>query len=80
MKGKWEKKRHTNLNAEFLRISRKDKKDLLSDQGKEIDRNKRMRNTRDLFKNIIHTKGIFYAKMDRNGMGPTEAEDIKKRW
>ena len=43
-----------------------------------------MRNTRDLFKIIRHTKGIFHANMgsikDRNGMDVTEAEDIKKRW
>ena len=43
-----------------------------------------MGKTRDLFKNIRDTKGIFYAKMgsikDRNGMDLTEAEDIKKRW
>ena len=43
-----------------------------------------MRKTRDLFKKIRDTKGIFHAKMgsikDRNGMDLTEAEDIKKRW
>ena len=43
-----------------------------------------MGKTRDLFKKIIDTEGIFYAKMgtikDRNGMDLTEAEDIKKRW
>ena len=43
-----------------------------------------MGKTRDLFKKIRDTKGIFYAKMgsikDRNGMDLTEAEDIKKRW
>ena len=43
-----------------------------------------MGNTRDLFKKIGDTKGPFHAKMgsikDRNGMDPTEAEDIKKRW
>ena len=43
-----------------------------------------MGNTRDLFKKIRDTKGTFHAKMgtikDRNGMGLTEAEDIKKRW
>ena len=45
---------------------------------------KRMEKTRDLFKKIRDTKGIFHAKMgsikDRNGMNLTEAEDIKKRW
>ena len=43
-----------------------------------------MEKTRDFFKKIRHTKGIFHAKMgsikDRNGMHLTEAEDIKKRW
>ena len=43
-----------------------------------------MRKTRDLFKKIRDIKGTFNAKMgtfkDRNGMGLTEAEDIKKRW
>ena len=52
--------------------------------GKEIEENNRMGNTRDLFKKIRDTKGIFHAKMgsikDRNGRDLTEAEDIKKRW
>ena len=51
---------------------------------KEIEENNRMGKTRDLFKKIRDTKGIFHAKMctikDRNGMDLTEAEDIKKRW
>ena len=49
-----------------------------------MEENKRMRKTRDLFKKIRDTKGIFHAKMglikDRNGMDLTEIEDIKKRW
>ena len=60
------------------------KKAFLSDQCKEIEENNRMGKTRDLFKKIRHTKGIFHAKMgtikDRNNMDLTEAEDIKKRW
>ena len=72
------------MNAEFQRIARRDKKAFLSDQYKEIEENNRMGKTRDLFKKIRDTKGIFYTKMgtikDRNGMGLTEAEDIKKRW
>ena len=64
--------------------SRKDKKDFLSNQYKEIEENNRIGKTRDLFKKIRDTKGIFCAKMvsmkDRNGMDLTEAEDIKKRW
>ena len=72
------------MNAEFQRIARRYKKAFLSDQCKEIEENNRMGKTRDLFKNIRDTKGTFHAKMstikDRNGMGLTEAEDIKKRW
>ena len=84
MKGKGEKERYTHLNAEFQRITRRDKKAFLSDQCKEIEETNRMGKTRDLFKKIRDTKGTFHAKMgsikDRNGMVLTEAEDIKKRW
>ena len=83
-KGKGEKERHVHLNAEFQRISRRDKKAFLSDQCKEIEENNRMEKTRDFFKKIRDTKGTFHAKMgpinDRYGMDLTEAEDIKKRW
>ena len=83
-KGKGEKGRYTNLNAEFQRIARRDKKAFLSDQCKEIEENYKMGKTRDLFKKIGDTKGTFHAKMDtikdRNGMDLTEAKDIKKRW
>ena len=72
------------LNAEFEKITRRDKKAFLSYQCKEIEENNRMGKTRDLFKKIRDTKGTLYAKMgsikDRNGMDLTEAEDIKKRW
>ena len=82
--GKGEKERYTHLNAEFQRIARRDKKTFLSDQCEEIEENNTMRKTRDLFKKIKDTKGIFHAKMgkikDRNGMDLTGAEDIKKRW
>ena len=82
-KSKEEKERYKHLNAEFQRIARRDKKDFFSDQCKEIEENNRMGKTRDLFKKIRDTKGIFHAKMssikDRNGMDLTEAEDIKKR-
>ena len=67
----------------FQRIARRDKKAFLSEQYKEIEKNKRMGKTRDLFKKTRDTKGTFHAKMgsikDRNGMDLTEAE-IKKRW
>ena len=74
--------RSTYPNAEFQRISRRDKKPFLSDQCKEREENNRMGKTRGLFKKIRDTKGIFHSKMgsikDRNSMDLTEAEDIKK--
>ena len=83
-KGKGEKERYTHLNAEFQRRAKRDKKDFLSDQCKEIEENNRMGKTRDVFKKTRDTKGAFHAKLglikDRNGMDLTEAEDIKKRW
>ena len=83
-KSKGEKERYTHLSAEFQRIARRDKKAFLSDQCKETEVKKRMGKTRDLFKKIRDTKGIFHAKMgtikDRNGMDLTEAETIKKKW
>ena len=82
VKGKGEKERYTHLNAEFQRIARRDKKAFLSDQFKEIEENNRMGKTRGLFKRIRNTKGTFHTNMgtikDRNGMGLTEADDIKK--
>ena len=83
-KSEGEKERYKHLNVEFQRIAKRDKKAFLSDQCKEIEEKNRMVKTRDLFKKIRDTKGTFHAKMgsikDRNGMGLTEAEDIKKRW
>ena len=83
-KSKGEKERYTHLNAEIQRTARRDKKTFISDQCKEIEENNRMGKTRDPFKKIRDTKGTFLAKMgsikDRNGMGLTEVEDIKKRW
>ena len=85
VKSKRGKERYKHLNAEFQRIDRRDKKGILSDQCKEIEKNNRMGKTRDLFKKIRDTKGVtFHAKMgrikDRNGMDLTEAQDVKKRW
>ena len=83
-KSKGEKERYTHLNAEFQRIAKRDKKAFLSNQCKEIEENNRMGKTKDLFKKIQDTKRTCHAKMgsikDRNGMDPTEAGDIKKRW
>ena len=67
VKSKGEKERYTHLNAEFQRIPRRDKKVLLRDQYKEIEENNRMGNTRDLFRKIRDTKGIFHAKMLNKG-------------
>ena len=81
-KGKGEMERYTQLNAEFQRTARRDKKAFLSEQGKEIEENNRK--TRDRFKKMRDTMGTFHAKMgtikDRNGKDLTEAEEIKKRW
>ena len=84
VKGKEEREKYTQLNAEFQRITRRDKKAFLSKQCKEIEENNRMgKSTTELFKKIRDTKGTFHAKMgsikDRNGLDLTEAEDIK-RW
>ena len=71
------------MNAEFQRTARRDKKDFVRDQCKEIEENNRMGKSRDFFKKIRDTKGTFYVKMgtikDRNGMDVTGAEEIKKR-
>ena len=80
---KGEKKRYIHLNAEFQRITRRDKKAFLSDQCKEIEGNSRIGKTRDLSKKIRGTKGTFNVKIctikDRNSMDLTEAKNIKKR-
>ena len=82
-KGKVEKERCTQLNAEFHTITRRDKEAFLSYHWKEIKENNRMRKTRDLYKKNRDTTGIFRAKMGtvnhRNIMDLIQAEDIKKR-
>ena len=83
MKGKGERRRYTQLNAEFQRTAKGNEKVFLRQQCKEVQENNRMGKTRDLFRKIRDTKGTFHAKMgsikDRNGMDLTEAEDTK-RW
>ena len=83
VKSKGEKERYTHLNAELQRIARRDKKAFLSDQCKEIEENNRMGKTRDLFKKMRDTRGIFHVKKgslkDRNGMDLTKSEDIKNK-
>ena len=83
-KGKGKRERYTHLNAEFQRISRRDKKAFLNYQCKEIEENNRREKTRNLFKKIRDTKGKVHTRMgtmkDKNSMDLTEAEYIKKRW
>ena len=84
LEGKGEKEMYSHLNAEFQRIAQRDKKAFLGDQCKEIEENNRMGKTKDCFKKIRDTKGIFHEIMgtikDRNDMYLTEVEYIKKRW
>ena len=81
-KGKGENERDCHLSAELQRIARRGKTAFLSDQCKEVEESNRMEKTRELFKKIRDTKGIFHAKMgtikDRNDMDLTKAEDIKR--
>ena len=84
VKGKGERERYTQLNAEFQRIARGDKKAFLSEQCKKIEGNNRMGKTRDLFKKTGEIKGTFHTRIgminDRNSKDLTEAEEINKRW
>ena len=84
VKGKGDRERYIQLNAEFQRTAKRVKKALLSEQCKEIEENNRMGKIRDLFKKIRHSKGTFHGKMgtikDRKSKDLTEAEEIKKRW
>ena len=83
-KGKGERERYIQLNAEFQRRARREKKGFLNEKCKEIEENNRMQKTRELSKKIGDTKGTFHAKMgtirDRNSKNLTEIEEIKKRW
>ena len=83
MKIKKEEERYKHMNAEFQK-QQEEKRKHSSAINAKIEANNRMLKTRDLFKKIRDTKGIFHAKMgtikDRNGLDLTEAEDIKKRW
>ena len=83
-KGKGEKERYTHLTAEFQRAARRDKKVFLCVQCKALKENNRMGMTKNLFKKIRDTKGIFHAKIgtikDRNGIDLTKADNTIKRW
>ena len=69
--------RYTQMNAEFQRTARRDKKAFLREQCQEIEENNRLGKTRDLVKKIGDTKGTFHARMamikDRNGKNLTQA-------
>ena len=84
MKGTGERERYTQLNEEFQRTARRDKKAFLSEQCKKVEDNNRMGQTRDLFKKTGAIKGTFHAKMGtmkhRNGKDLRAAEETKKRW
>ena len=83
MKGSIDGERHTQLKAEFQKIPRRDKKALLNEQCKEIEKNNRMRKTSYLVKKIGNIKVIFHARMDtiknRHSKDITETEKIEKR-
>ena len=83
-KGKGERERYTQLNAEFQRRARRVEKGFLNDQCKETEENNRMGKTRDLLRKSGDSKRTCHARMgtikDRKGKGLTEAEEIKKRW
>ena len=83
-KSKGEMERYTQLNAELLRIVRRDKKAFLNEKSEEIEEKSRMGKTEDLFKKIGDITGTLHVKKgtikDRNCKDLTEAEEIKKRW
>ena len=84
VKSKGERERYIHMNAVLQRIARRDKKAFLSDQGKEIEENNRMKKTSDIFKKIGDIKGTFHVRIgmikDRTGKDLPEAEEIKKRY
>ena len=83
VKGKGERERYTQPNAEFQRLARRNKKAFSNEQWKELEENNRIGKTKDLFKKIGDIKWTFHTKIgsikDRNSMYLIEAEDIKKR-
>ena len=82
VKGKGEKERYTQQNADFQRTERRDKKVFLNEQCKEIEENNRIRKTRDLFKKVRVIKVTFHARMDmimdRKGKDLTETRERQK--
>ena len=84
VKSNRERESYTELNAEFQRIARRDKKAFLNEQYKEIEGNNKKGKTRNFFRKIGNIKGACHPKMgiikDRNNKDLIEAEEIKKRW
>ena len=82
MKGKGERERYTQQNAEFQRIARRDKKTFVSEECKEIEESNRMGKIRDLINKIGNIKETFRSRMgtikDRNVKDLTESEETKK--
>ena len=82
VKDKREREKYSQLNSEFERLARRDRKAFLNEQCKETEEN-RIGKTKDLFKKISNTKETLHVTMgtikDGNGMDLTEAKDIK-RW
>ena len=82
--GTEERKRYSQMNAEFQRLARRGKKVFLNEQCKEVEENNRMGKIRDLFRKIVDIKGTFYPQMttikDRKSRYLVDAEEIKKRW
>ena len=76
------KERYTQLNAELLRIVRRDKKAFLNEKSEEIEEKSRMGKTEDLFKKIGDIKGTFHSRMgmikDRNGKDITRQKRLKR--
>ena len=83
MKDKGERERYTQLNVEFQRIARRDKKAFFNEQCKDVEENNRMGKTRDLFEKTGDSTGTFHARTgtikDRNSKDLTEAEEIKEK-
>ena len=81
-RSKGERERYTKLNAEFQRITRRNKKVIFCEQCKEIKENTRMGKTRDLFKKIGDIKGIINVRMGmikyRNGKDLTEQKRFRR--
>ena len=79
VKGKGERERDTQLNAEIQKTAKRDKKGFLSDQCEEIEENNRNGKTRDLFKKTGDTKETFHTKIGIIKDKKSEADEIKKK-